>query len=250
MRKFLALGIIVVVVLLGATTLLVHAHRNTSVSSTQSSTGTPASTNKPTTTPTPTPGFDKTRYSTTDPNSIWVVVNKQHPLSPINYAPPDLTAVGNGQYMRAEAATALKSMLAGATTAGYTVTAASAYRSYPTQVSVYANEVKSYGQATADSESARPGFSEHQTGLAVDLASGSCSITDCFGTTPGGQWITANAYKYGFLLRYTAANTATTGYRAETWHFRYIGIDLATELHNTGVTTLEQFFGITGGPNY
>ena len=194
--------------------------------------------------------FDKQAYSTSDPASPWVVVNKQHPLNPLTYAPTDLTAVGNGQFMRAEAATALASMLAGATVAGYSVTPASGYRSYQTQVATYSSEVKSYGQAVADSESARAGYSEHQTGWAMDLASGGCSITDCFGDTPGGKWVADNAYKYGFLLRYSPSNTSATGYRAESWHFRYVGTKLAQELHDESISTLEQFFGISGGATY
>lgn len=196
------------------------------------------------------PVFNKTAYSTTDPSSPWVVVNKQHPLNPKDYAPKDLTAIGNDQFMRAAAARALKLMLGGAKAAGYTVTPASGYRSYDTQVAAYNSELQAYGQSAADSESARPGYSEHQTGWAVDLASDSCNIADCFGDTPGGKWVTTNAYKYGFLLRYTAANTAITGYRAETWHFRYVGVGLATEMHKENVTTLEKFFGISGGPVY
>jgi D-alanyl-D-alanine carboxypeptidase len=152
--------------------------------------------------------------------------------------------------MRAEAAQALQDMLAAAKTAGYVVTPQSGYRSYATQVSVYNSEVQSNGQTIADSESARPGYSEHQTGLAMDLGSASCNITDCFGDTPGGKWVTANAYKYGFLLRYPADATDTTGYRTETWHFRYIGVPLATEMYKQGIPTLEQFFTVTGGPNY
>jgi len=207
---------------------------------------------QPTKPPTKTvpPAFNKTLYSTTDPTSIWVIVNKKHPLQPLSYAPSDLTAVGNGQYMRAEAASALKTMLTAAQRAGFAVTPASGYRSYPTQVSVYNSEVKSYGQATADSESARPGYSEHQTGLAMDLASGGCSITDCFGTTPGGKWVTAHAYEYGFILRYPSGYTDVTGYRTETWHFRYVGTALSEEMHNEGVATLEQFFGVTCGTDY
>lgn len=200
--------------------------------------------------PRQTASFNKQKYSTTDPASLWVVVNKQHPLNPLNYAPADLTSVGNGQYMRAAAAAALTKMLSDASAAGYTVTAASGYRSYTTQVAVYNSEVKNFGQAQADSESARPGYSEHQTGWAIDLASGGCSITDCFGDTPGGKWVAANAYKYGFILRYTAENTAITGYRAEAWHFRYVGTELSEEMHTEGVTTLEQFFGIRGGATY
>ncbi len=199
------------------------------------------------TTAKPAETFDKSQYSLTDPTSPWVIVNKKHPLNPKTYAPADLTAVGNGQFMRAEAAQALTRLVADARAAGYTLTPASGYRSYDTQVSVYNNEVKSYGKVVADSESARPGFSEHQTGWAMDLSSGGCSISDCFGDTPGGKWATANAYKYGFLLRYPADKVDVTGYRHETWHFRYLGTSLATELHKQGVKTLEEFFGVSGG---
>lgn len=197
-----------------------------------------------------TPTFDKTAYSLTDPASMWVIVNKRHPLSPKEYAPVDLTAVGNGQLMRAEAAQALTTMIGDAKAAGLTLTPASGYRSYSTQVNVYNNEVRAYGQATADSESARPGYSEHQTGWAIDLGSGGCNIQDCFGSTPGGKWAIANAYKYGFILRYPASLSDVTGYRNETWHFRYIGKDLALELYNQNIPTLEQFFAVSGGTTY
>lgn len=199
---------------------------------------------------TPTPSFDKSRFSTTNPASPWVVVNKQHPLEPINYVPADLVSIGNGQHMRAEAASALQHMFADAKSAGLTLTAASGYRSYATQVATYNSEVKAYGQAKADSESARPGYSEHQTGWAVDIAGGGCYIQDCFGVTTEGKWAAANAYKYGFILRYSADGASITGYRAETWHFRYVGTALAQELQRSGVITLEQFFGISGGMEY
>lgn len=196
------------------------------------------------------PSFNKSAYSTTDPTSIWIVVNKQHQLNPKTYAPPDLTAVGNGQYLRAAAAQALSQMITDAKAAGYILTSDSGYRSYDTQVAVYNNEVKAYGQAVADSESARPGYSEHQTGWAIDLGSSGCNIQDCFATTAGGKWATANAYRYGFILRYPQNLTATTGYRPEAWHFRYVGPDLATELHQQNIPTLEEFFNISGGTTY
>lgn len=198
----------------------------------------------------PKPTFDKQRYSTTDPASIWVIVNKQHPLNPLTYAPTDLVAVGNGQYMRAEAATALGSLLTAAKAAGYIVTPESGYRSYNTQVAVYASEVKAYGQAYADTESARPGYSEHQTGWAVDLGTNGCNIQDCFSNTSGGKWVIANAYRYGFILRYPPNLTDITGYRNEAWHFRYIGTYLSEEMHQQGIATLEQFFGVSGGTVY
>lgn len=197
-----------------------------------------------------TSSFDKQAHSTTDPTSIWVVVNKQHPLQPVSYAPADLVSVGNNQYLRAEAAAALNTMLTDAKAAGYTVTPDSGYRSYSMQVTTYNSEVAAYGQAVADSESARPGYSEHQTGLAIDFGSGGCNITDCFANTPGGKWVTANAYRYGFILRYPNDLTDVTGYRAEAWHFRYVGVPLAVEMRQEGVRTLEQFFGVPGGTTY
>lgn len=209
---------------------------------------------QPTSTPSTRSGktvsYNKKQYSLTDPTSLWVIVNKANPLNPKDYAPGDLTSVGNGQYMRAEAAQALQQMITDAKQAGYTLTPSSAYRSFDQQTAAYNSEVHAFGQSYADTESARPGYSEHQTGWAVDLGSDGCNISDCFGTTPGGKWATDNAFKYGFILRYPADKVDITGYRHETWHFRYIGASLATEMHNEHVETLEEFFGLPAAPNY
>lgn len=188
--------------------------------------------------------FDKTKYSLSDPKSIWVVVNKFRPLNPIDYAPTDLTSVGGGQLMRKEAAVALDQLIAGAAEQGLKISPLSGYRSYSVQVGVYNNEVKKNGRAVADSESAKPGYSEHQTGFAVDVGGGGCGIEDCFGNTKEGKWLAAHAYEYGFIVRYTAAKQSVTGYRAEPWHIRYIGTELSQEMHKEGITTLEEFFGL------
>lgn len=196
------------------------------------------------------PTFDKNKYSYDDPTSIWVVSNKQRPLNPKPYAPTDLVNVGGGKQLRSEAATALNRLIADAKTNGLTINPLSGYRSYNTQVSVYNNEVKTYGQAVADTQSARPGYSEHQTGLAIDVGGGGCGIEDCFGDTAEGKWVAENAYKYGFIVRYVPGKESITGYRAEPWHIRYIGVELATEMNKTGVQTLEEFFGLPAAPNY
>lgn len=240
MRFLIVTGVIVVLLALGG---VVIAHRP-DLTSPHSTTA------KNSTTPSSQPAFDKKQYSLTDPTSPWVIVNKQHPLTPLSYAPSDLTAVGNGQELRAEAATALQKMFADASAAGFTLSADSGYRSYSTQVSTYSSVVKAYGQTYADTVSARPGYSEHQTGWAVDIGTGSCHVQDCFEDTPGGKWAQANAYKYGFMLRYPAALTSITGYSNEAWHFRYVGPALSTELHNTNIQTLEQFFNVSGGATY
>jgi D-alanyl-D-alanine carboxypeptidase len=196
------------------------------------------------------PPFNKALNSIDDPASIWVVVNKTRPLQPKNYVPGDLVSVGNGQRMRAEPAQALATMLQAAKAQGLTIRPLSGYRSYNTQVSVYNSEVKTYGQAVADTQSARPGTSEHQTGLTIDVGGGGCGIEDCFGNTAEGKWVAENAYLYGFIIRYLPDKAHITGYRYEPWHIRYIGVELATEMHNTGVQTLEEFFGLPAAPDY
>lgn len=206
---------------------------------------------------TPTPAFDKSALSIDDPSSIWVVTNKSRGLNPPTFAPPDLVYPDvpyvNHQPMRQATADALVAMFAaGASEAGLQFSVQSAYRSYDTQVQVYNDDVGANGQAYADTDTARPGTSEHQTGLAVDISAvpANCSLDACFGTTPQGQWLAANAWRFGFLLRYPADKVDVTGYTYEPWHFRYIGVELATEMHNTGVTTLEEFFGVPGGTVY
>ena len=206
--------------------------------------------------------FDKSKYSLTDPTSIWVIANKQHPLNPKTYAPSDLvvptiplrsTITSTEKQVRQPMATALESMVAAAKSEGLGLNLQSGYRSYSFQVSLYNRYVQQQGQAVADSQSARPGYSEHQTGLAADLGSVShpeCDVEACFGTTPEGKWLAANAYKYGFIIRYPQNMQNITGYIYEPWHVRYIGVDLATEMHNTNVQTLEQFFGTGAAADY
>ena len=201
--------------------------------------------------------FDKTRLSIDDPNSIWIVGNKLRQLSPANYAPTDLVTVKvhyiSNPLMRAEAAAALETMFAASVAEGAgELQIQNAYRSYNVQVRVHDSWVARIGQAKADAQSARPGYSEHQTGLTLDITSRpeTCSIQACFGQTPQGQWLAANAYRFGYILRYPADKTPITGYIYEPWHFRYVGVELATEMHDTGVTTLEEFFGLPPAPDY
>jgi D-alanyl-D-alanine carboxypeptidase len=207
--------------------------------------------------PTPTPTFDKAALSIDDPASIWVVANKSRALNPRTFVPPDLVYPDvpniNGQPMRQATADAIVAMFAaGSSEAGLQFSVQSAYRSYDTQVRVYNADVAANGQAYADTDTARPGTSEHQTGLAVDISAvpANCSLDACFGTTPQGQWLAANAWRFGFLLRYPADKVDVTGYTYEPWHFRYVGVELATEMHRAGVTTLEEFFGVPGGTVY
>lgn len=166
------------------------------------------------------------------------VYNKKNPL-PEKYAPSDLVDVGSGQKLRKEAAGSLSLMR----TQTDSLISASGYRSYETQKTVYENYVKKDGQAEADRYSARPGHSEHQTGLAMDFS----PIEESFKGTKAYVWLTQNAYKYGWILRYPANKEAITGYMYEPWHWRYVGVTTATDMRTKGVTTLEEYYNIKGG---
>jgi D-alanyl-D-alanine carboxypeptidase len=214
---------------------------------------TPSST--PTPTPTPTPTFPIDAYSIDDPASPWLVVNKTRPLNPQDYAPPDLTPIniiGGGQ-LRAEAAAAMQALLAAYTAeTGLEMQSLSTYRSYSRQVDVYNGWVSSLGQEGADLTSARPGYSEHQTGWAMDLGAvpKQCDLDQCFAQTSQGAWLAAHSWEYGFIIRYPDGYTPITGYEYEPWHVRYVGVALSTEMHNTGVMTLEEMFGLPDAPDY
>jgi D-alanyl-D-alanine carboxypeptidase len=207
-------------------------------------------------------GFDKSAHSTTDPASVWVVVNKQHPLNPKTYAPAHLVVpaiplrsniTGDEKQVSALMVSDLEHMVAAAKAESITLNLQSGYRSYSFQVNLYNSYVHSLGQAAADIQSARPGYSEHQTGLAADLGGTTkpaCNVSTCFAETPEGIWLAAHAYSYGFIVRYTAAKQAVTGYEDEPWHVRYVGPELSTEMHNKGIATLEEFFNISGGSIY
>lgn len=174
---------------------------------------------------------------TSDPE-VTKVYNKKHPLTD-GYAPADLVSVGGGQTLRKEAADSLALMQQ----ATQSLSVASGYRSYATQQTVYQQNVDLYGQKEADRQSARPGYSEHQTGLVMDFS----PIEDSFRDTPAYAWLSQNAYKYGWVLRYPAGRESATGYISEPWHWRYVGVAVATDMRAKGVITLEEYYGIEGG---
>ena len=122
---------------------------------------------------------------------------------------------------------------------GLNIYLSSGFRSYETQNRIYNNYVSNYGQSSADTFSARPGHSEHQTGLAIDVN----SIDDSFADTPEAEWLASHAHEYGFIIRYPKGKESITGYKYEPWHIRYLGVEKATEVYNSGLT-LEEFLGI------
>jgi D-alanyl-D-alanine carboxypeptidase len=210
-------------------------------------------------TPTPTPStpivcgacFNPTAFSLTKANSLWVVANKQRPLNPITYKPS--LGYFKGVALAKVTATALTQMAAGmAKEKAGTLLLNSGYRSYDTQKIVHARQVANLGLKAGEALAARPGYSEHQTGLAADVsASGQgCVIQVCFAKTKAGKWLAANAWQYGFILRYPDGQTKITGYQFEPWHFRYVGVQLATEMKSQNITTLEKFWQLPAAPAY
>ncbi len=189
-----------------------------------------------------------------DPTNSQVVVNKQRSLKPKAYAPSGLilpSISNNGQRLRSVAAHALERMAAGAREDGVTITLLSGYRSYQTQVAVFNQQVATYGRAVAEKQSARPGYSEHQTGFSGDLGgAGGCPITSCFAGTQAGKWLKKYAYRYGFIMRYPDGYTKITGYAYEPWHYRYVGKKVATDMKRKGIKTLEQYRHLPAAPTY
>jgi D-alanyl-D-alanine carboxypeptidase len=158
------------------------------------------------------------------------LVDKSHAL-PDGYEPEDLVELAGGAYninrrglmLRSGAASSLARMAAASQAAGAVLLIASAYRSCDYQVEVYARNVAAEGQEEADRVSARPGYSQHQTGLAVDFG----PIDNSFAETPGGRWVRDNAARFGWSLSFPDGYEEVTGYAWESWHYRYVGPELA-----------------------
>lgn len=192
-----------------------------------------------------------------DPSRLWFVVNKTHPFTELTWAPSDLTTgtgVTNpsGDSLRAQASAALTKLVQAGASSG-DMAMISGFRSYETQLATFNNEVENVGVDAAELESARPGYSEHQSGLAVDLvpcdASGCGSLYD-MGSSAQGAWLQEHSWEYGWIVRYESGQTDTTGYLSEPWHLRYIGPELARAYYEGGFHCLEDFFGLPASPDY
>lgn len=175
----------------------------------------------------------------------YLIVNKTYPL-PSDYVPIDtykaITTSNCQECLNNDAYAAYSKMKSDASTNGLSLWIASGYRSYSYQNGLYQSYVNRNGQSAADTYSARPGHSEHQSGLAFDLN----TVSDSFANTKEGIWVNENCYKYGFIIRYPKDKDDETGYKYEPWHLRYVGIDLAAKLYNGGDwITMEDYFGIT-----
>lgn len=214
----------------------------------------------PSPTPSPTPsgpvfidGFLDPRSITpeivSNPSSITVLVNKYYAV-PSDYVPSLVRAESSrNQSLHPEAAAAWDEMREDCKEAtGYTLYLTSGYRSYNTQKDSFESAIRNKGVFRAISRYAHPGRSEHQLGLALDIATtASPTISGSFLNTDAGKWVRDNGHLYGFILRYPSGKEHITGYAFEAWHYRYVGVELATELYNSG-QTLEEYYGLI--PNH
>ncbi|MCA1030310.1 M15 family metallopeptidase [Bacillus timonensis] len=187
-----------------------------------------------------------------NPENILSLVNKEQSL-PVMYEPTNLVipnvrfSFGDQDipkaYIREEAAVALEKMFESASNEGMILYAVSGYRSYERQLAIYNSQVKRVGVEKAEQVVAVPGHSEHQTGLAVDVTSKTANfnLDTTFGDTPEGIWVSENAYKFGFIVRYPKGKEQITGYQYEPWHLRFVGEKAAKVIYENQLT-LEEYF--------
>jgi D-alanyl-D-alanine carboxypeptidase len=210
-------------------------------------------------------GLDRPFYTHADvipnPGDAGVLVNKYHIL-PADFKPPTLKQLNSlysigALYLTPAAQAAFDRLCTDAKALGYRLYATSAYRSYERQAEIYASFLlpgKENLAASQDLLAARPGFSEHQTGLAVDVIHAKVPSNEDLVKAPVYQWYTRNAHQYGFIIRYPEKCDSITGYAFEPWHLRYLGVELATAVYNSGLTYEEyaaRGFGSTAqGPAY
>lgn len=183
-----------------------------------------------------------------------VLVNKEFAL-PADYVPEKLavplvpfsfSGYKEKKLLREDAAKALEELFEGAREVGLSLFAVSGYRSYERQREIYDNNIAKKGREWTEQFSAKPGHSEHQSGLAMDVSTNSIhfQLEKEFAATPEGRFLADHAHEYGFIIRYPEGKSDITGYSYEPWHIRYVGKELAEELYSKGIT-LEEYYGCT-----
>jgi D-alanyl-D-alanine carboxypeptidase len=180
---------------------------------------------------------------------LLILVNKQNPIDEA-YKPDDLTKIKyfvsdrseTTRYMREEAAESFHLLVEKAAEEGLELKMTTAYRSYNFQKVLFDSYVEREGEAAANTYSARPGQSEHQTGLSADVSSPSVDyqLSNDYGKTEEGRWLAENAHRFGFIIRFPKGKEEITGYQYEPWHIRYVGLVAAKEIYERDLT-LEEF---------
>lgn len=178
--------------------------------------------------------------------SPWIVVNKRVGIG--EYTPKQLSDDSSVR-LKKPAAERFSTMVKAAARDGVSLWGASSYRSYGDQKRLFDSYVHADGRKDAQAFSAKPGHSEHQTGLAVDVASQKCTVQACFAKTEAGRWVARHAAAYGFVVRYPKDTQGVTGYIYEPWHLRYVGTWLAGYLSSSHTKTLEQAFDLEPANN-
>lgn len=185
-----------------------------------------------------------------NPYDVLALVNKEHAL-PGDYTPEDLV-IPNVRYpftddlpkkqLRKIAADALEELFEASDEAGLELYAQSGYRSYDRQESIFTSNIEQHGEEEANNFSARPGQSEHQSGLTMDVTSPSVGfrLEISFGETPEGTWLMDHAHEHGFIIRYPEGKEDITQYQYEPWHLRYVGVKVATKIYEDQIT-LEEY---------
>lgn len=187
------------------------------------------------------------------PSSITVLVNRLYPL-PSTYIPSNLVVpnvkfnfsyLSDKRKMRKVAADALEKLFEGGKKENIELYGVSGYRSYARQKEIYDRNIATRGQSATDAVSAKPGSSEHQTGLTIDVSAKSVNfrLDQSFGDTKEGKWLAENAHLYGFIIRYPYGKSSITGYSYEPWHIRFVGKTVATYLYENNLT-LEEYYGV------
>ena len=188
-----------------------------------------------------------------DPTDTLILVNKNNkaPAVPVTLVKPDVQptreAVSENIYMRPEAAAALEDLFEAAAQDGITLYATSGYRSYSTQKAIFERKLERMDEKQANASVAKPGYSEHQTGLAMDIegeTTKGTGLTEAFGESPEGIWTAEHCAEYGFIIRYPKGKTNITGYIYEPWHLRYVGKEAAAEITELGVTFEEYILAV------
>lgn len=193
-------------------------------------------------------GADNKPYTNTKKTNMdmgyAILVNKYNSL-PNKYAPDDVVEMSDwyaypGNSIRKDVYDAFKDMSADAKEDGITLVVNSSYRTYEVQKEIYDDYEDSRGKDYADKYAARPDFSEHQTGLSLDIFTPGANMTN-FEDTEAFTWLNKNCYKYGFILRYPKGKENITGYNYEAWHYRYVGKELAKKVYDSGLTFDEYY---------
>lgn len=197
-----------------------------------------------------TPQLAKKPVPPRNPAKADVLVSKFYPLVPKTYAPKTSTISGTGIRLQTTTATAYRKLAAAAKKDGVNIKLTSGYRSYAAQKQIVDQYTAWYGSAYALRIAAKPGTSEHQTGLSIDVGNynRACALQDCFANTPVGKWMAKNAPKYGFVLRYPKGQESVTGVKYEPWHFRYVGPAQANAMVKKKSKTLEHYYGVATAP--